>query len=58
MKIAENKQSHELKVIKTTNSGKFLDVVVAPNMNSSVTIGQDGSVRLWDYVNKAEYYNR
>jgi len=56
--LSENKKDYDTKTIKVTNSGKFLDVAVSPVSNCSITIGEDGAVRLWDYVNSREFYNR
>ncbi len=32
------------------NSGKLNDVIVSPISNCTITVGDDGAVRLWDYV--------
>lgn len=41
-----------------SNSGSLNDLVVSDTMNCAVTIGEDGAVRLWDYVNRREFYQR
>mmetsp|Transcript_16248 Transcript_16248/g.13872 ORF Transcript_16248/g.13872 Transcript_16248/m.13872 type:complete len:351 (-) Transcript_16248:313-1365(-) len=41
-----------------TNSGKLMDLAVSNRVNAAVTIGEDGAVRLWDYVKQREMYNR
>lgn len=41
-----------------TNAGPILDMAVSPLNNSAVTIGEDGAVRLWDYVNNDEFYSK
>lgn len=41
-----------------TNAGKILDMALSPLNNSAVTIGEDGAVRLWDYVNNEEFYSK
>ena len=41
-----------------TNSGSLNDVSVSDTLNCAVTIGEDGAVRLWDYINRREYYSR
>jgi hypothetical protein len=45
-------------VVYRTNSGKLYDLVAAPTFNAAITVGQDGAVRLWDYVAKRQYYER
>ena len=41
-----------------TNSGRFADLAISPNINAATTIGKDGIVRLWDYANSREYYSQ
>lgn len=50
--ISENKQDFEIETLMETNSGKLNDLAVSPISNSAITIGDDGVVRLWDYVYK------
>jgi WD40 repeat protein len=45
-------------VVYRTNSGKLYDMATAPTFNATITVGQDGAVRLWDFVNKRQYYER
>lgn len=45
-------------VIMETNAGKMMDLAVSNRVNAAVTIGEDGCVRLWDYVKRSEMYNR
>ena len=45
-------------IIFNTNSGKIHDLALSPVMNSALTVGQDGSVRLWNYVNNKLFYFR
>lgn len=48
----------EKTIILKTNSGKLVDMAMSKSDDAAVTIGQDGAVRLWDFVNKTEYYSR
>ena len=48
----------ECSLILSTNSGKVRDLIISPNTNSAVTVGDDGVVRVWDYANKTEFANR
>ena len=41
-----------------TNAGKLYDLAAAPTFNAAITAGQDGVVRLWDFANKKQYYER
>ena len=34
------------------------DIAVPDQLNCAVTVGEDGAVRSWDYVNAREYYKR
>lgn len=40
------------------NSGKFMGVSPSRNSNACATVGQDGVIRLHDFVNRKEYYSR
>ena len=51
-------QEIEKEVVMETNSGKLMDLAVSNRVNAAVTIGEDGAVRLWDYVKQREMYNR
>ncbi|MFM7854532.1 MAG: WD40 repeat domain-containing protein, partial [Flammeovirgaceae bacterium] len=42
----------------TFNSGKFTDFAISPLNNCIVSTSHDGSVRLWDYGNRKEFYTR
>lgn len=53
-----NLDDFSVKVIHQTNSGKFNSLVASETMNAAISIGDDSSVRLWDFANKKEYYNR
>lgn len=55
--MTEDKKDCDQTIIKKTNSGVLRDLIVSPILNCSITIGEDGVVRLWDYVNMDEYYN-
>ena len=35
-----------------------MDLALSPINNSALTIGEDGAVRLWDYINDGEMYSR
>ena len=48
----------ECALILSTNAGKVRDLIISPNTNSAVTVGDDGVVRVWDYANKQEFANR
>lgn len=39
-----------------TNSGKLNGLAISHSENACATIGEDGAVRLWDYVKKKEFY--
>jgi len=39
-------------IVFRTNAGKLYDLATAPTFNAAITAGEDGVVRLWDYVNK------
>ena len=45
-------------MIYQTNSGKFNGIVTSETMNAAISIGDDSAVRLWDFVNKKEFYSR
>ncbi len=57
LEINENRVDYEATVILTTNAGKLNDMKISPLHNAAVTIGDDGGVRLWDYVNQREFYS-
>lgn len=46
----------EHKVLQEYHAGKIMDAVIAPSANALVTIGEDGSTRLWDFIHKREIY--
>jgi WD40 repeat protein len=48
-------QQHE---ILNFNSGKIMGICSSKEGNAVATIGQDGSVRLLDFVNRKEFYSR
>lgn len=50
--------SFEQELVLDTNAGKMMDLCLSNQVNAAVTIGEDGAVRLWDYVNKKETYFR
>ncbi|KRX11116.1 WD40-repeat-containing domain [Pseudocohnilembus persalinus] len=58
VEISDTKQEHQVQLIRETNAGSLNDMALSPNNNSCITIGQDGAVRLWDYVQQREFYNR
>ena len=45
-------------LVMETNSGKLMDLAVSNRINAAVTIGEDGAVRLWDFVAKRELYHQ
>lgn len=48
----------EVTEIMNFNSGKVTDLVINEKQNSAITVGQDGSVKLWDFIRDKEYYSR
>lgn len=58
LEIAENKIDFQLTVVLNANYGKLNGLAVSPIANCAITAGDDGSVRLWDYVNRREFYSR
>lgn len=46
----------EQNVLMDFHSGKIMDAVCSPECNAVVTIGEDGSTRLWDFINQKEVY--
>lgn len=46
----------EQHVLLDFHSGKIMDIVTSPECNAAVTIGEDGSTRLWDFINQKEIY--
>lgn len=53
-----NLETNESKEILHFHSGALSDLAVSPNRNAAVTLGYDGSMRLWDYLNDAEVYTK
>jgi len=53
-----NTKDFAIQLIHQTNSGKFSGISASETMNAAVSIGEDSCVRLWDFANKREYYNR
>ena len=45
-------------LIFKTNSGKIMDLAVSGTDYASVSIGEDGALRVWDYIAKKEIINR
>jgi len=58
LEIAENKIDFQVTVILNTNYGKLSGLAVSPVQNCAITAGDDGYVRVWDYVNHREFYQR
>ena len=58
LEISANKQDYTAENILVSNSGAFTDLAVPDQLNCAVSTGEDGVVRLWDYVNRREYYSR
>lgn len=48
----------ECTLILATNAGKVRDLIISPNTNAAITVGDDGAVRVWDYANKQEFASR
>ncbi|EAS07768.2 WD repeat protein (macronuclear) [Tetrahymena thermophila SB210] len=58
IKISENKTDYEMETLLEMNSGRLNDIIVSPIQNGAITVGDDGAVRLWDYVQRKEHYHR
>lgn len=52
MILSENKLDYEMETIMEMNSGRLNDLILSPVNNGAITVGDDGAVRLWDYVGK------
>jgi len=52
------KDSLEISEIMHFHSGKMSDMSISTKQNISVTVGEDGIVKLWDYFKDKEYYSR
>ena len=48
----------EQRIVMETNAGKMMDLCLSNHVNAAVSVGEDGAVRLWVYVNKKETYGR
>jgi WD40 repeat protein len=48
----------EQTVLQDYHAGKIMDAVLAPGGNVLVTIGEDGTTRLWDFIHKREIYQQ
>lgn len=46
------------KSIYSFHEGSINDVVVSPSQNYSLTIGEDGTIKCWDYVRKVVAYEQ
>lgn len=46
----------EQQILLDFHAGKIMDVICSPENNAIVTIGEDGSTRLWDFINRSEIY--
>jgi WD40 repeat protein len=51
-------ETKEVRPLLGFHAGAVYGVDTCPTSHSAVTCGQDGSVRLWDYVGKALLYSR
>ena len=40
------------------NSCKITGMTINPKNNSCISISEDSTIRMWDFINKREYYNR
>lgn len=58
VRLSESKHDFEMETVLDINSGKLNDIIVNPIQNSAVTVGDDGTVRLWDFVYKRQHYFR
>jgi len=45
-------------VFMNFHAGAIAELAVSPQHNITVTLGRDGSTRLWDFINKKEVYQR
>ena len=46
----------EQNILLDFHAGKIMDVICSPENNAVVTIGHDGTTRLWDIINRSEIY--
>lgn len=46
------------KVLLNYHSGSINDLALSDAYNMGVTVGQDGTVKVWDYVRNTEYYSK
>ena len=53
-----SKDFQEQTVFLNFHAGAIEELAVSPQHNISVTLGRDGSTRLWDFINKKEVYQR
>ena len=48
----------EQEVVFDFHAGKIMDLALSYDGNAGVTLGEDGSTRLWDYTDKSEVYTK
>lgn len=48
----------EPQLITTFHSKGVTDLAIPHSINSSITVGEDGAVKLWDFVKDKQFYSR
>ena len=48
----------EVKLINNFHSKKIEDLAITHSINATVTLGEDGLVKLWDFVKDRQFYSR
>ena len=48
----------EAKEITSYHSKKVTDLAIPQSLNSAITLGEDGQVKLWDFVMDRKFYTR
>jgi cilia- and flagella-associated protein 44 len=48
----------EAQLITSFHSKKVTDLAVPPSINGILTLGEDGHVKLWDFVKEKQFYTR
>lgn len=51
----ENEKSE---IVYKSNSGPQYDLALSHQMNAAISVGDDGGIRLWNYVNNELFYER
>jgi WD40 repeat protein len=48
----------EVHLITSFHSKKIRDIIIPHSINATITLGEDGQVKLWDYVKDRQFYSR